>query len=216
MHNVTPEEKFTGRKPDLAHLKVFGCITYVHVPDELRTKLDPKAKKCVFIGYSLEQKGYKCYNPVTRQVRVSRDVVFDEMASWYLEENKAIGADVKESVVTENAGPSSQVLSGPQGSPSTSTIERPWSGRLCGRESPASSSTVSYKGKEKIDDAPKVQNLSAGHDDGGESSGSEHSLDEEFGIPSVKTPGVRRLQTGNKPLGSDQGPCRSTRKRNLL
>ena len=48
-------------------------------------------------------------------MRVSRDVVFDEMASWYLEENKAIGADVKESVVTENAGPSSQVLSGPQG-----------------------------------------------------------------------------------------------------
>ena len=50
------------------HLKVFGCIVYVHVPDELRTKLDPKAEKCVFIGYSLEQKGYKCYNPVTCQV----------------------------------------------------------------------------------------------------------------------------------------------------
>ena len=49
---------------------------------------------------------------------------------------------------------------------------------------------MSYKGKEKIDDAPKLQNLSAGHDDGGESSGSEHSLDEEFGIPSVKTLGV--------------------------
>ena len=72
-------------------------------------------------------------------MRVSRDVVFDEMASWYLEENKAIGADVKESVVTENAGPSSQVLSGPQGSPSTSTVERPWSGRLRDRESHASS-----------------------------------------------------------------------------
>ena len=109
-------------------------------------------------------------------MRVSRDVVFDEMASWYLEENKAIRADVKESVVIENAGPS-QVLSGPQGSPSTRTIERPWSGSTCGRESPASSSNVSYKGKEKVDDAPKLQNLSAGHDDGGESSGSEHSLD---------------------------------------
>ena len=107
VHNVTLEEKFTGTKPNLAHLKVFGCIAYVHVLDELRTKLDPKAEKCVLIGYSLEQKGYKCYNPVTRQVRVSRDVVFDEMASWYLEENKAIGADVKESVVTKNAGPSS-------------------------------------------------------------------------------------------------------------
>ena len=36
------------------------------------------------VGYSDEQKGYKCYNPRTKQARVSRDVVFDESASWYL------------------------------------------------------------------------------------------------------------------------------------
>ena len=54
IHDVTPEERFTGKKPDLSHLKVFGCIAYVHVPDELHTKLDPKAEKCIFIGYSLE------------------------------------------------------------------------------------------------------------------------------------------------------------------
>ena len=65
---MMPKERFCGRKPDLAHLKVFGCIAYVHVLDELRTKLDPKEEKCVFIGYSLEQKGYKCYNPLTRQL----------------------------------------------------------------------------------------------------------------------------------------------------
>ena len=93
IHDVTPEERFTGKKPDLSHLKVFGCIAYVHVPDELRTKLDPKAKKCILIGYSLEQKGYRCYNPVTRQLRVSRDVVFDEMSSWYSAE-KVNGADM--------------------------------------------------------------------------------------------------------------------------
>ena len=80
---VTPQEKFTGKKLDLSHLKVFGSIAYVHVPDELRTKLDPKAKKCIFIGYSLEQKGYKCYNPLTQKLQVSKDVVFDEMANWY-------------------------------------------------------------------------------------------------------------------------------------
>ena len=38
VHDVTPEEKFTGVKPDLSHLKVFGCIAYVHVLDELRAK----------------------------------------------------------------------------------------------------------------------------------------------------------------------------------
>ena len=45
--------------------------------------MDPKAKKRVFIGYSLEQKGYRCYNPITWQIKVSRDVVFDELNSWY-------------------------------------------------------------------------------------------------------------------------------------
>ena len=83
IHGTTPEEKFTGKKLDLSHLKVFGCLAYVHIPDELRSKLDPKAKKCVFIGYSLEHKGYRCNNPLMREVRVSRDVVFDELNSWY-------------------------------------------------------------------------------------------------------------------------------------
>ena len=77
IHDVTPEQRFTGIKPDLSHLKVFGCIAYVHIPDELRTKLDPKAEKCVFIGYSLEQKGYRCYNPSTRNLHVNRNVVVD-------------------------------------------------------------------------------------------------------------------------------------------
>jgi hypothetical protein len=79
VHGVTPKEKYSGRKPDLSHLKVFGCIAYVHVPNELWTKLDPKAEKCVFIGYSLEQKRYICYNPITCEMKVSKDVMFDEM-----------------------------------------------------------------------------------------------------------------------------------------
>ncbi|MCO5585763.1 hypothetical protein L7F22_039699 [Adiantum nelumboides] len=88
VHDMTSEEKFTWKKPDVSHFKEFqiGCIVYMHVPDELRTKLDPKAEKCSFISYSVEQKCYKCYNPVTRQVKVSRDVVFDEMATWAYEQ----------------------------------------------------------------------------------------------------------------------------------
>ena len=48
IHGTTPEEKFTGKKPDLSHLKVFGCLAYVHIPNDLRSKLDPKAKMCVY------------------------------------------------------------------------------------------------------------------------------------------------------------------------
>ncbi len=103
VHGMTLEEKYSGRKLDLSHLKVFGCIAYVHVPNELRTKLDPKAKKCVFIGYSLEQKGYRCYNPITRKMRVNKDVVFDEMSSQYVDVKDTVGADADEHVVANNA-----------------------------------------------------------------------------------------------------------------
>jgi hypothetical protein len=54
VHGMTPEEKFTGKKPNVSHFKVFGYIAYVHVPDEKRSKLNPKAEKCIFIGYSLK------------------------------------------------------------------------------------------------------------------------------------------------------------------
>jgi hypothetical protein len=54
IHGITPEEKFTGKKPDVSHFRVFGSIAYVHVLDKKRSKLDPKAKKCIFIGYSSE------------------------------------------------------------------------------------------------------------------------------------------------------------------
>jgi hypothetical protein len=103
VHGMTPKEKYSGKKPDLSHLKVFGCIAYVHVPNELRTKLDSKAEKCVFIGYSLEQKGYKCYNLVTCEMRVSMDVVFDEMNNCYADVKDSIGANAHEHVVAKNA-----------------------------------------------------------------------------------------------------------------
>jgi hypothetical protein len=65
VHGMTPKEKFIGKKLNVSHLKVFGCIAYMHVPDEKRSKLDPKVEKCIFIGYSLEQKGYRYFNPST-------------------------------------------------------------------------------------------------------------------------------------------------------
>jgi hypothetical protein len=83
VHGMTPEEKFTSKKLDVSHLRVFGCIAYMHVPDEKRSKLDPKVEKCIFIGYSLEQKGYRCFNPSIRKLQVIRDVVFNEVVSWY-------------------------------------------------------------------------------------------------------------------------------------
>ena len=47
----TSQEVWYGKEPSLTHLKVFGCDAYVHVPKENMSKLDKKAKKCIFIGY---------------------------------------------------------------------------------------------------------------------------------------------------------------------
>ena len=53
-----PEEVWSGREVSLNHLKVFGCVSYVHIKSNDRTKLDAKARKCFFIGYRDEQFGY--------------------------------------------------------------------------------------------------------------------------------------------------------------
>ena len=75
---VTPFEKLFGVKPNVGHLRVFGCTAYAHVPDQKRQKLDPKATKGIFVGYPTGSKGYKIYIPETRQMIRSRDVKFVE------------------------------------------------------------------------------------------------------------------------------------------
>ncbi|CAB4035798.1 Hypothetical predicted protein, partial [Paramuricea clavata] len=65
-------------KPDVSNVKVFGCKAYMHVPKETKKKWDSKTKKCIFVGYSISSKGYRLYDPKTRKLHISRDVLFDE------------------------------------------------------------------------------------------------------------------------------------------
>jgi hypothetical protein len=46
----TPEEMFTGKKPKVSHLKIFGYPLFIHIPKEKRNKLDPSRKKGIFVG----------------------------------------------------------------------------------------------------------------------------------------------------------------------
>ena len=78
----TPQEAWSGRKPGISHLRVFGSIAHVHVPDKKRTKLDDKSESFIFIGYDANSKGYKLFNPNNKKVVISRDVVFDEEGLW--------------------------------------------------------------------------------------------------------------------------------------
>jgi hypothetical protein len=171
VHGMTPEEKFTGKKPDVSHLRVFGCIAYVHVPDEKRSKLDPKAEKCIFIGYSSEQKGYRCFSPSTRKLQVSRDIVFDEMASWYSPLKVAKDGEVRNGDVSSNVEQESQLISGPQESPISGSSSTPWKGKL-------RSSNIVHGSSQTSSRNPHVD---------GESSESEKNEGEESRIASVPT-----------------------------
>ena len=80
--NKVSEEAWTCMNHSVSHLKVFGCVAYAHIPDELRRKLDKKGQKCILVSYSEDTKAYKLYDPVIRKVIISRDVQFVENESW--------------------------------------------------------------------------------------------------------------------------------------
>jgi histone deacetylase 1/2 len=76
--NLSPFERLYGQKPDYAFLRVFGCAVWPNLRPYNSKKLQFRSTQCVFIGYSSLHKGYKCLDPKTGRVYISRDVVFDE------------------------------------------------------------------------------------------------------------------------------------------
>lgn len=74
----TPEEAWTGCKPRISHLKVFGSLAYVWIPDAKRSNLDSNSQKLMFTGYSDNHKAYRLIDVDTDRLIFSRDVVFDE------------------------------------------------------------------------------------------------------------------------------------------
>lgn len=73
---ITPEEMWTGKKPNLSHVRIFGTKVMAQVPKANRRKWDPKAIECLFVGCDENVKGYRLYDPERRTVFKSRDVDF--------------------------------------------------------------------------------------------------------------------------------------------
>jgi hypothetical protein len=76
--SMIPEEAFSGKKHEVAHFRIFGCITYSHVPSEKRTKLDPTTKRGIFFGYRETSKAFLIYLPSMRKTILRRNVRFEE------------------------------------------------------------------------------------------------------------------------------------------
>ena len=94
----SPFEILHTVKPNVSYFRVFGSVCYVHVPKSSRTKLDPKARKCVFGGYDPHKKGLRCMDPETKKFVTSRDVVFEEVSLYYATSNIAVEVSKDEPV----------------------------------------------------------------------------------------------------------------------
>jgi hypothetical protein len=87
---------FADKSPFRVPLKVFGCVSFVHNLNPSRDKLDPRAHKCIFLGYSRTQKGYRCYSPSLQKHFVSADVTFFEDVPYYSPQ----GGQLQESILS--------------------------------------------------------------------------------------------------------------------
>lgn len=75
----TPHEFWYNTKPDLSHLKIFGCAAYKLTPKQFRgSKFAPTSTKQILLGYQERMHNYRLLNPVNGQVSYSHDVLFDE------------------------------------------------------------------------------------------------------------------------------------------
>ena len=85
----TPEEMWTGRPADYSRLRVFGCTAYAHIRQD---KLEPRAEKCIFLGYPEGVKGYRLWRVDSGQKRgiISRDVVFNEHEMGYAKNTETV------------------------------------------------------------------------------------------------------------------------------
>ncbi|MCH80759.1 copia-type polyprotein, partial [Trifolium medium] len=76
-----PEEVWCGKKPNVSHFRVFGALCYKHVSEVKRKNLDDRSESMILVGYHATG-AYKLYDPKSKKMIFSRDVIVDEAKSW--------------------------------------------------------------------------------------------------------------------------------------
>lgn len=130
--HTTPHEVFSGQRPDLSHLKIFGCLAHVRVNTPGLTKLDSRSIPCIFVRYDINSKAYRCFCPSTHKMHISKDVRFDETSYPFLSlsSNSSFFPSPVSSPTTplsfdKTIDASSDIVSPEEGSPVTPTISEP-------------------------------------------------------------------------------------------
>ena len=83
VQNQTPYDLLFDSSSSYDLLRVFGCVCFVLLHDHERNKLLSHSRLCCFLGYGIGQKGYRCYDPISKRLRVSWHVVFWEHKMFY-------------------------------------------------------------------------------------------------------------------------------------
>ncbi|KAJ0727195.1 putative RNA-directed DNA polymerase [Helianthus annuus] len=76
--NMSPYQHVFKHKPDYSFLRVFGCQCFPYLRPYNRHKIDFRSTPCIFLGYSPDHHGYRCFDPVSERVYVARHVRFNE------------------------------------------------------------------------------------------------------------------------------------------
>lgn len=82
LSEVTPYEAWSGNKPDVGYIRVFGCVAHMKLPSVHTTKLDDRSKVVINLGKEGGTKAYRLLDPINGTVDVSCDVVFVEERAW--------------------------------------------------------------------------------------------------------------------------------------
>ncbi|KAJ9537493.1 hypothetical protein OSB04_030226 [Centaurea solstitialis] len=83
LQHKLPYEVLHGVLPTYELLKVWGCACFVQLQPHEYTKLEPRGRLCLFLGYGIEHKGYRCWDPISKRLRISRHVTFWEDVPFY-------------------------------------------------------------------------------------------------------------------------------------
>ena len=135
-----PDTVWFGRPANVDFLRSFGCLGFMTInsKQERRKKLDPKGRRVILIGYEPNVKAYRLYDPETKKIHVSRDVVFDEDVFPLNPKRDTLGggqlnsapltvrpsSDEGEAVVVPLTPPHGSGIT-PPSAPSTATASRP-------------------------------------------------------------------------------------------
>ena len=71
----TLEHQYSRKKPSVSHLRIIGSLAFVHIPKEERTKFEFKTRKCILVGFDEQSKVYILFDPLSRKILLSKDVV---------------------------------------------------------------------------------------------------------------------------------------------